>query len=183
MTQAYSAGRLCIELAVTGGAGERSAFETIGARKDLASWFERSSLRVSGVRVTVKDLEAAHALREAIWDAATVLLSGGVVKRGTVDSLNRAAQAAPLTPKLRRDARATTWTHPTARAALSLVARDAIHLVADPAQRARLKQCASADCSLIFYDDSPPGRRRWCAANRCGDRMRARAYRARQRHS
>ncbi|MBA3584454.1 MAG: CGNR zinc finger domain-containing protein, partial [Gemmatimonadetes bacterium] len=43
-----------------------------------------------------------------------------------------------------------------------------------------VRQCESRDCALLFFDDSRPGKRRWCSPGRCGDRARARAYRARK---
>lgn len=60
-----------------------------------------------------------------------------------------------------------------------MVARDAVDLFAagDPA---RLRRCQGRQCALVFYDDSRSGARRWCAPERCGDRTRARVYRARQ---
>lgn len=63
---------------------------------------------------------------------------------------------------------------------LSELASDALDLAADPQARARVRQCESPDCELLFFDDSPPGNRRWCSPGRCGDRARARAYRARR---
>jgi len=66
-------------------------------------------------------------------------------------------------------------------AALATIAQDAIMLFGEPAQRKRLRRCENPGCKVVFYDDSRPGRRRWCASNRCGDRMRAKSYRKRQK--
>lgn len=43
----------------------------------------------------------------------------------------------------------------------------------------RLKACQSSDCSWVFYDRSKPANRRWCSADRCGNRHKTRAYRQR----
>jgi predicted RNA-binding Zn ribbon-like protein len=98
-----------------------------------------------------------------------------------VRAVNEAAAAPPLVPRLAADGAHAGWAAPTAAAALSTIARDAVDLLGDPRQRARLRECASDDCPLVFYDDSRPGRRRWCSDERCGDRARARAYRDRRR--
>jgi predicted RNA-binding Zn ribbon-like protein len=45
----------------------------------------------------------------------------------------------------------------------------------------RLKMCASEDCRRVFYDRSKPGTRRWCQAALCGNRMKTRNYRERQK--
>lgn len=42
-----------------------------------------------------------------------------------------------------------------------------------------VRQCASHDCILYFYD--PTGRRRWCSMAGCGNRAKARRHHARQR--
>jgi len=73
------------------------------------------------------------------------------------------------------------WRQPTAAAAFATIAQDAVLLFGDLAQRSRLRRCGHPRCRIIFYDDSRPGLRRWCASNRCGDRTRARMYRDRKR--
>jgi predicted RNA-binding Zn ribbon-like protein len=45
----------------------------------------------------------------------------------------------------------------------------------------RLKMCASDECHRVFYDRSKPATRRWCLAGLCGNRVKTRAYRERQR--
>jgi predicted RNA-binding Zn ribbon-like protein len=44
----------------------------------------------------------------------------------------------------------------------------------------RIRECASDDCPLVFVDSSRPGARRWCAMERCGNRHKLRALRARR---
>jgi predicted RNA-binding Zn ribbon-like protein len=61
---------------------------------------------------------------------------------------------------------------------LAMVARDAIDVLSRGDGRLRL--CADERCSLVFYDESRPGQRRWCATARCGNRANTKAYRARQ---
>jgi hypothetical protein len=43
----------------------------------------------------------------------------------------------------------------------------------------RLGRCAAPDCGLVFFDASRGGTRRWCAMQRCGNREKVRAHRAR----
>ena len=50
-----------------------------------------------------------------------------------------------------------------------------------PAERARMRICASDTCSARFYDRSPAGRRRWCSMQPCGNAAKARRHRARRR--
>jgi predicted RNA-binding Zn ribbon-like protein len=45
----------------------------------------------------------------------------------------------------------------------------------------RLKVCAAEDCRWAFYDRSRNHSRTWCSMEECGNRAKARSYRARQR--
>ncbi|MET0725393.1 MAG: CGNR zinc finger domain-containing protein [Leifsonia sp.] len=44
----------------------------------------------------------------------------------------------------------------------------------------RVKLCFAHDCALAFYDRSRNGSRTWCEMGVCGNRAKARSYRARQ---
>jgi predicted RNA-binding Zn ribbon-like protein len=41
--------------------------------------------------------------------------------------------------------------------------------------------CAAEDCRWAFYDRSRNRSRTWCSMEECGNRAKARSYRARQR--
>lgn len=45
----------------------------------------------------------------------------------------------------------------------------------------RLRVCGAGDCRRAFYDTSRNGRAQWCSMTTCGNRMKTRAYRQRQR--
>ncbi|NEE48667.1 CGNR zinc finger domain-containing protein, partial [Streptomyces sp. SID8455] len=42
-----------------------------------------------------------------------------------------------------------------------------------------IRTCGADDCRLLFVDTSRPGKRRWCSMERCGNRHKVRAHRAR----
>ena len=46
-----------------------------------------------------------------------------------------------------------------------------------------LKMCASDECRRVFFDRSKPATRRWCMSSLCGNRMKTRSYRERQRNA
>jgi predicted RNA-binding Zn ribbon-like protein len=52
-------------------------------------------------------------------------------------------------------------------------------MLGTPAERARIRICASETCSARFYDRSPAARRRWCSMQACGNVEKARRHRAR----
>jgi len=170
-------GRLSIDLAATREEGETWEFEALETATDLRRWLSACPLAVDGVEVSADDLAIAKALRRAIWDAFDETLEHGGPRAADLAVINGMAGEPPLVPALNGLDR--TWREPTAVQAFSDIARDAIALLSDPKQLARLRRCENPDCERMFYDASRPGRRRWCSTTRCGDRMRSRAYRSR----
>jgi CGNR zinc finger len=100
--------------------------------------------------------------------------------RRALATINRAAATAPLVPELAADGTTAGWATPVrAPQALSTLAREMIELLSGPLS-GRIRECASDDCPLVFVDSSRPGTRRWCAMERCGNRHKLRARRARR---
>lgn len=57
----------------------------------------------------------------------------------------------------------------------------AIHQALRDGRLARLRLCERPDCRWCYYDGSRNGSARWCSADPCGDVMKSRAYRERQK--
>jgi predicted RNA-binding Zn ribbon-like protein len=174
-------GRLCLDFAHTGDMGYGSRFERLTSPGELQRWLSRSPVLFPKVRITPEDLQSARALRGAIWRIANAVLERRVPEAGDVRLLNAIACEPCLVRQLDAAARSSRWHRPTVKAVLATIARDAVVLFGDPKQLARMRRCENSKCKAVFYDDSRPGLRRWCAPNRCGDRIRARAYRERHR--
>jgi len=45
----------------------------------------------------------------------------------------------------------------------------------------RLKMCSAEECQRVFFDRSKPASRRWCLSTLCGNRMKTRTYRERNK--
>ncbi|WP_188381596.1 CGNR zinc finger domain-containing protein [Oxalicibacterium faecigallinarum] len=45
----------------------------------------------------------------------------------------------------------------------------------------KVRKCECDECTLLFYDRTKAGRRRWCSMAMCGNRMKVAAYRARSK--
>jgi predicted RNA-binding Zn ribbon-like protein len=177
----FDAGAVCLDFAYTGGEGRYAKFETLHRPADLAEWLAQPPLAaVLTVPVTTRDLTAAKALRQAIWETAQARAAGRGLSAEAVVTINQAAATAPLVPQLATDG-TTTWWAPPVRAtqALSALAREMIELLSGPFSQ-RIRECASATCPLVFVDLSRPGSRRWCAMERCGNRSKLRALRTRR---
>jgi predicted RNA-binding Zn ribbon-like protein len=174
-------GRLCLDLTVTGDMGYGSRFERLISPAELRRWFSISPLRLRNIRVGPADVEDAKALRGAIWRVVGAVLARSAPAPGDVRLINRVGREPALMRELRPGAESMRWHRPTAAQALATIAQDAVVLLGEPAQRMRIHRCENPRCRVVFYDDSRPGLRRWCAPNRCGDRIRAKLYRERRK--
>jgi predicted RNA-binding Zn ribbon-like protein len=174
-------GRLCLDFAHTGDMGYGSRFERLTSAAELQRWLLLSPLHLSNVRIKPQDLDNARLLRSAIWRVAVALVGRKLPAPADIRVLHRMAWKPGLVRELGPAARSIRWHRPTIGAALATIAHDAVVLFGDPAQRRRMRRCDNPRCMVVFYDDSRPGLRRWCAPNRCGDRIRAQVYRQRHR--
>ena len=112
--------------------------------------------------------------------------SGGRLEPRDLDRLDGLVAAAPGrrtiravagTPAVRFEPARRDWTWVLAEVAASATA---LMAAAEPA---RLKVCGNPDCTWLFYDQSHNSSRRWCDVRACGNLVRVREYRARQRAS
>lgn len=173
-------GRLSLDFAHTGDMGYGPRFERLKSPGDLNRWLSLSPLRLPPLPISDFEMEEAKMLRRAIWRVASALVAGTAAGERDVQRINRAARQPALVVQLARDRKSMRWHSPTLSAVLATLAADAIQLFGDATQRTRIRRCENSGCQAIFYDDSRPGLRRWCAPNRCGDRMRAKVYRQRK---
>jgi predicted RNA-binding Zn ribbon-like protein len=65
------------------------------------------------------------------------------------------------------------------RVAVDMIA--ALHAAARDGRLARLRLCQRPDCGWCYYDASKNRSARWCSSDPCGDVMKTRAYRERNR--
>jgi predicted RNA-binding Zn ribbon-like protein len=177
----FDAGAVCLDFAHTGGEGQYTKFETLHEPADLGDWLAQAPpAAVVTIPVTGRDLTAAKALRQAIWDAAHARAAQRPLPAAAVATINRAAAAAALTPELAADGTTARWRRPVRTTqALSTLAQEMIELLTGPLSE-RIRECASDNCPLVFVDSSRPGTRRWCTMERCGNRHKLRALRTRQ---
>jgi predicted RNA-binding Zn ribbon-like protein len=177
----FDAGAVCLDFAHSGGEGPYAVFESLHQPADLAAWLAAPPLGVAPTSpVTAAELTAAKTLRQAIWVAAHARADLQPLPAVAVAAINRAAAEAPLIPELAADGATAGWAAPvTATQALSTFAREMIELLTGPLAD-RIRECASDNCPLVFVDSSRPNARRWCAMERCGNRHKLRALRARR---
>ena len=147
----------------------------------LAEWFREASCHSPAVRPTRLDHEEALLLREAIYSVFCSLILNKKPPMADMDCINTTAAHHLAVPQVERNTLRLHWEseHPV-WACLSEIARDAVILIGD-IERHPLKMCDNKGCRMIFLDNSPAGRRRWCAMAICGNREKIRAHRQRKR--
>lgn len=143
----------------------------------LRTWLSKRDLAPAEAP-SEADVLWARELREALHETARAALREASPP-AAAQSLIESALAEDKPLRLRRSARGLQVMRPrTAREALARLARQAIETLGGP-QRAQLHACGDTTCAGIFLDAN--GRRRWCSDERCGNRARVRAHRARAR--
>lgn len=175
----FKSGRPSLDLAATVGERWRRSFERLREPADLGRWLVQAGMLDDQPPATEQLLSEARLLREAIYRTAKQA-GRGEPAGADLERINRWAAQPPLAPKLTA-AREVEWTAPEpAPAALASLARDAVDLFSGPLAT-RVRECARADCALLFVDASRPGRRRWCSMGGCGNKTKTAAYRERRR--
>lgn len=172
---AFDSGCTSMDFSYTGGDGPYAVFEVLHRPGDLSGWLTRSDLHLPMLTVDDELLGGAKTLRSAIWAVYTATATGTVADPAAVSELNAWARQQPLVPQLGGDD--LSFMEPTVTQALSSLARETVELVTS--HPARIRQCAAADCPLMFYDTSRSGARRWCSMQRCGNRSKVRSHRER----
>jgi predicted RNA-binding Zn ribbon-like protein len=178
----FVSGRLCIDFTQTGGETDpRAQWERFHKIEDIVDWFAESPLQLQQVQFGPREFGLTLALREAIWRTAEAIRQGEAPLARDVNLINTLASEPDLPPQLTQDVLKQTWNSPaTARAALSVIARDAIDLFSGDL-RSRIRRCENPKCGLMFVDTSRPGKRRWCLMKRCGNMAKTATYRQQQK--
>jgi predicted RNA-binding Zn ribbon-like protein len=145
---------------------------------DARSWLAQAGLLDPAVTPAAADYQLSRQVRESIRH-----LIGGepltAAHSEPLDVLLTRAEA-PLT--ITADGQVQLCaepadTIPNGLAKLLLIIRDA----QSDGTWARLRLCANPDCGWAFYDRSHARRGQWCSMTTCGNRIKNRNLRARQR--
>jgi hypothetical protein len=179
----FCTARPCLDLVHTGGEGTLARLEIVHDADGLGRLLG-VILGLPPLPASDADLAAMRPLRAALTRIAYDLAEGSgppipvdPPRPGDVAIVNAAAAVPTLVPALRPDG-GTTFVAPTAAAALSALARDAVDLFGGPLA-GRIRVCAADNCGLLLVDTSRPGRRRWCSMELCGNRTKLRNHRSR----
>ncbi|WP_348788974.1 ABATE domain-containing protein [Leifsonia sp. NPDC080035] len=152
--------------------------EKLDSPDALDAWFTEAGLmdRAPGARAA--DVEEAVELREAIYALVFARMHEEALPAGAVTVVNRHASGSPVGLRLDRDGAVVR----DARVGegLAQLARQTVEIVGGP-EGAVLRECGRPECTQVYLDHSRGHRREWCSMKTCGNRMKATAFRARQK--
>src|SRR4051812_25601972 len=174
----FDSGSLALDFAYTGGLdSEVDEWETIRDADGLNAWLTERFPEVAPT-AGEREVRDANALRAAIGRLARQASRNADFSPDDVDVVNLFAATPDIPPALAGGARQAGRTNARPHQALGSLARDAVRLFG-PDIGGRIRECSAEDCRLVYLDTSRSGTRRWCSMQRCGNRAKVRAHRAR----
>ena len=195
----FLAGALCLDFANTiHDSRAEDNEEELHAISDLLQWAKEASLLTSAdhdrlaehYNRNTREAEAALAMGTGIRDLLLAIFAG-IANGRSVSSqrLSELNSALAQTPGLLRVHKSsnrieTGWTSAAdgLQQVLFAVLTSAAELLGSD-RLGRIRECASADCTWLFVDESRNRSRRWCDMSACGNRMKARRHYQRSKNA
>jgi predicted RNA-binding Zn ribbon-like protein len=141
----------------------------------------RQLKRGTGDHAGNRVVEDVRELREALADLIYAGLDDLNTSEASLKTLERFFQAARAETQLVRDGARLRWdwagTETKAEFPLWVLARAASRLMLSE-NVARIRACDNPECRWLFVDTSKNHTRRWCDMRLCGNRLKARRFKA-----
>jgi predicted RNA-binding Zn ribbon-like protein len=153
--------------------GEQAGLLTAGQARQLRRGEDSTAAR--------RALEQARDLREALADLLYSGLDGRNASSASMRTMEKFLQAARAQARLVREGKRLRWdwaggeTKPEFPVWLLTRAASRLMLSEDAE---RVRACDNAECRWLFLDTSKNHTRRWCDMKICGNRMKARRFKA-----
>ena len=186
----FIAGALCLDFANTiHNSRAKEKQEELRAISDLLRWAKEAGLLlaaehdrlVSHYERNPNEAAAALAASIAIRDLLLSIFAGIAMGRSVssqhLSELNSALAQAPGQLSVHKNSNRIEmeWKsaagHGLPQVVFAVLTSAAELLAGD--RLGRIRQCASADCTWLFVDESRNRSRRWCDMSACGNRMKA----------
>lgn len=188
------AGKLCLKFADTSPAADKG--EELHGIEDLLQWAKQAGVLSSADsgrlakhyegnrRQAAVDFSRALGARDLLRSIFTGIANGSPLRDRDLAELNSALAQTPALLRVRAHSGTVETQWDSSAEGLSQVLfpvlADAANLLASDRLES-VRECASAECTMLFVDESRNGSRRWCDMNECGNRMKARRHYARTR--
>ena len=151
--------------------------------RELGVWMSPRGLLFTGAKITPAMLSTAIELRTLVRNYLECDPLERSRDKDAVRALNKTLKLFPLVVAVRDDGgMVLKAAREDALAGLSSVIAE-LYDGSRNGTLNRLKMCASDECRRVFFDRSKPATRRWCMSSLCGNRMKTRSYRERQRNA
>jgi predicted RNA-binding Zn ribbon-like protein len=160
-----------------------SGTDLLASPASFTAWLVESRLAAEGIRIRGRDLAEARELRETLR-ALLAANEAGTTDRPAARRLGREAQRRRIA--LHADASGglelDLWPAASVGELLAQQLAIVFHSQLDGSWP-RLKLCENSECLWAFYDSSRNRSGSWCRTGLCGNRLKNRAYRERQRQA
>jgi predicted RNA-binding Zn ribbon-like protein len=158
-----------------------TGIDRVASPDELATWYSEAGLVDDLVEPSDEEHADALAVREAIRQL--LLAHNGVEAdtKGASATLEGAAHKTHLGLRFEDGQPVLAPQDDGAAAALGRIVA-AVAELAPSAEWQRLKACRDDHCQVAFYDQSRNRSRAWCSMEVCGNREKARSFRARHHH-
>jgi predicted RNA-binding Zn ribbon-like protein len=173
----FDAGSLSLNLVATVARRFSDPVERLISVKYLRRWLSSVGLDVDAA-LTDEDLARIRRLRESLDELFRCALAGTQPSTVALAEVNTAAASSVL--QLSSNGTGLAVARDAASpldAVMALVAADAISIVTGH-ERGDLRVCSADDCRMLYLAHGRRARR-WCSSERCGNRSRVAAHRAR----
>ncbi|MDN5005480.1 CGNR zinc finger domain-containing protein [Bradyrhizobium sp. GCM10027634] len=157
-------------------AGPRERFDS---PERMQSWLAKRSLIGPAATLTKGDFEVVLKLRDGLRRVLGATSHEQSADRKSVWDLNHVAETFPLIVNF--DQQGMPGLLPTGSGVTAALGR-ILAIIATSALDGtwhRLKICRNSDCQRTFFDSSKNKSAVWCTTQGCGNKLNARAYRAR----
>lgn len=155
--------------------------DELGTPEQLRAWLLAGNLIPPRAPVDAGAHRRAIALREGLR-ALGRANNGEPIDVDRLEELNRAAAGLPVVVTARPDGWRLSPTATGVDGFLAALMATLAQSMADGSW-SRVKACRRDTCRWLFFDHSRNRSGTWCSMAGCGSRMKARAYRARQREA
>lgn len=155
--------------------------DELGTPQLLRAWLLAGKLIPAGATVDADAHRRAIAIREGLRALGRVN-NGEPIDVDRVEALNQVAAGLPLVVTAQPDGWRLSPAAPGVDGYLAGLMATVAQSMADGSW-SRVKACRRDTCRWLFVDHSRNRSGTWCSMAGCGSRMKARAYRARQREA
>jgi len=155
-----------------------TGIDTIATPDELAMWLSEQGLVDDLVEPTDEEVADAAAVREAIRELLLVNNGAATDSDAASKTLEEAGRKAHLGVRFEGGRPVLAPEGDGARGAIGRIVATVAELAPTDDWK-RLKACRDESCRVAFYDKSRNRSRAWCSMEVCGNREKARSFRAR----